>query len=115
MSTVACDRWADWSLVPLPMEAEGKVTVEMKREVLDDGKLGSMLVVYMLDRDGKNKRPVREITWAFEEFGIEGGEGGNEEEEECWLGVYAAKPTPDSDNAERELMVTFEELTVQTT
>ena len=37
VSTVACDRWADWSLLPLPTATSGgtSVTVEMEREVLE--------------------------------------------------------------------------------
>lgn len=35
VSTVACDRWADWSLAPLPEASSGKVTVELTRDVRD--------------------------------------------------------------------------------
>ena len=106
MSAVACDRWADWSLTPLPTSAGGKVTVEMEREVVD-GRLGSTLVIYMVE--GELKRPIREVTWVFEGVGEE-DEGGPS----VWVGLYAAKPTKDEDDASRELRVLFEGLEIET-
>ena len=52
-STVSCDRWADWSL--LPLDGTG-LTVEMEREV-KDGKLTSTLWVYVVQ--GVERKPVR--------------------------------------------------------
>ncbi|MCJ1322648.1 hypothetical protein MMC15_007997 [Xylographa vitiligo] len=72
VSTVACDRWADWSLSPLPEGDTKGVTIGMEREVLD-GNATSVLVVYVIE--GYQKRHVREISWVFE--GVE------ESEKEC--------------------------------
>lgn len=101
VSTVACDRWADWSLWPLE---NVKVTVEMEREVVA-GKLTSTLWVYVVD--GERRRPVREVTWVFDE--VDDGKGGD-----CSVGVYAAKPTKDDDDGERELKVVFNGVTIET-
>ncbi|MCJ1263513.1 hypothetical protein MMC22_003383 [Lobaria immixta] len=101
VSTVACDRWADWSLWPLQ---GGKVTVEMEREVVD-GKRTSTLWIYMVD--GETRRPVREVTWVFD--GVDEGNGGD-----CWVGVYAAKPTKDEDDGSRQLKVIFNGIKIET-
>lgn len=101
VSTVACDRWADWSL--WPMEGEN-VTVEMEREVVAET-LTSTLWVYMVD--GEKRTPVREVTWVFD--GVDEGKEGD-----CWVGVYAAKPTKDDDDEKRTLEVTFNELRIET-
>ncbi|KAL2039507.1 hypothetical protein N7G274_007779 [Stereocaulon virgatum] len=105
VSTVACDRWADWSLLPLPNVSMGasSVTIGMEREVLD-GKKGSTLWVYILE--GVEKRAVREVTWVFGEEQDTVGD--------CWVGVYAAKPTKDEGKSERELDVQFGGLVVET-
>lgn len=50
----------------------------MEREVVD-GKRTSTLWVYLIE--GMERRPLKEVTWVFEE-----------EEGECWIGVYVAKP-----------------------
>lgn len=86
VSTVACDAWADWSLVqtgitPVPSASGSQgyeVTLEMERKAVDD-----TLWVYVID--GDKKVPVREVTWALSD---EDGEN------MCWLGVYAATPMP---------------------
>lgn len=97
MSVVAADEWADWSLVPLSgaNALQGQVTVEIEREREADGKFGSVLRVLMVE-DGGESTPVREITWAFH---------GVDEEEEMWVGVFAAKPTK---SKVKELLVRFE-------
>ncbi|KAK3168100.1 hypothetical protein OEA41_004546 [Lepraria neglecta] len=116
VSTVACDRWADWSLLPLPTATSRgtsggtSVTVGMEREVLE-GVGGSTLCVYVME--GVEKRVVREVTWVFEEVNGEGEEEG-ELDGECWVGVYAAKPTKDEGDGERELSVEFGGLVVET-
>lgn len=101
VSSVACDRWADWSLWPLE---GGKVTVEMEREFVA-GKPTSTLWVYVVD--GERRRPVREVTWVFD--GVDEGKEGD-----CWVGVYAAKPTRDEDDQERELKVVFNGVRIET-
>ena len=103
VSTVACDRWADWSLSPLPEGDTKGVTIGMEREVLD-GNATSVLVVYVIE--GYQKRHVREITWVFEDV--------EESEKECWVGVFVAKPTKDTNAEEANLEVLFEGLEIET-
>lgn len=79
------------------------MTVEMEREVVD-GKPTSTLWVYIVDGE---TRPVREVTWVFD--GVDGGKGGD-----CWVGVYAAKPTKDEDDESRQLKVIFNGITIET-
>lgn len=90
VSTVATDRWSDWS-VAAPVrgaeqgEAAGEVTVEARRE---GDELGSSLWVYQVvgggNRDGEEALvPLRECCWFFAEE-----EGGWEVE----VGAYAARP-----------------------
>ncbi|KAL8937604.1 MAG: hypothetical protein Q9216_004344 [Gyalolechia sp. 2 TL-2023] len=104
ISTVACDTWADWSLAPSP---SGKATVEMTREVLEDGEKTSPMWVHSVEvpSTGERRRALREISWAFEE--------GNSEDE-CEVGVYVAKPIADEIDPEKELEVRFEDLRVET-
>jgi regulation of enolase protein 1 (concanavalin A-like superfamily) len=87
VSTVAADRWADWSLVQVGIR-EGKVTLEIEREEKDD-----TLWIFVVDEEGK-RVPVREVTWVLSE----------PEERECWVGVYTAMPKADG----RDLEVKFE-------
>ena len=101
ISTVACDRWADWSLLPTVGTA---ATVELEREVVD-GKPTSTLWVYALE--GVERRPVREITWVFDSDSAPSND-------EAWIGVYAAKPTKDGDNDSRALEVSFSNFVVET-
>ena len=102
VSTVACDRWADWSLSPLPEGDATGVTMGMEREVLDE-EATSVLVVYVMD--GGKKRHVREITWVFEDA--------EESERECWVGVLGGKPTRDMDDKEANLEVLFKGLEIE--
>lgn len=88
---------ADWSLLPMTGD---EATVEMEREVVDE-KPTSTLWVYRIE--GAEKTPLREVTWVFER-----------EEGECWIGVYAAKPTRDADDGERALTVKFTGLEIET-
>lgn len=97
ISTVAADRWADWSLVPLANEGGNSVTVEMGREV--DGSLWVFVV------EGVERRAVREVTWVFEDVGGEG-----REDRECWVGAYAARPSGEGE----ALVVSFGHLLVET-
>jgi uncharacterized protein len=91
ISTVATDRWSDWSLRPMPSEGGVGATIEMCKE--KDGSLW----VYLLE--GVKRCPLREITWFSE------GDG----KEECWVGVYAAKPGGSGD-----LEVSFSHLMIET-
>jgi uncharacterized protein len=91
VSTVATDRWSDWSLRPMPSVGSSGAIIEMARE--EDGSLW----VYLLQ--GVKRSPLREVTWFFD------GDG----EEECWVGVYAAKPS-ETGNIE----VSFSNLVIET-
>lgn len=86
------------------------VTIEMEREVRE-GVRGSTLCVYVVE--GVEKRVVRKVTWVFEEVDGKGEEEG-ELGGECWIGVYAAKPTKDEGDGGRELSVEFGGLVVET-
>ncbi|KAH8820089.1 hypothetical protein F5884DRAFT_37563 [Xylogone sp. PMI_703] len=98
VSTVAADRWADWSLVAIDGEqAEKGVTIEFERRDKDD-----TLWAYVLGADGK-RQPLREVTWALAEFEEVG-------KLECWVGVYAAKPTADK---EEQFVVQFRDFEVE--
>lgn len=101
MSVVAADEWADWSLLPMPEvnETQGRMTVEMEREV-ENGRYGSVLRVLLVSNQG-DKMPIREITWAFHDL---------DEDEEMWVGIYAAKPTKDG---RQELEVKLEEFVIE--
>ncbi|PSN73681.1 hypothetical protein BS50DRAFT_569179 [Corynespora cassiicola Philippines] len=91
ISTVGCDSWADWSVVPVPGSGSGEerpgVELEARRE---KDVLGKSLWIYEIVRDGEGKeverRPLREVTWFFaEEEGWEVGVGG-----------YVARPNTDN-------------------
>ena len=85
VSTVAADRWADWSLLPLSHSGSGNmVTIEIAREEKGDT-LGPALWIYVIE--GVERRPIREVSWFFED-----ADGGPE----AWIGLYAAKPNPDT-------------------
>ncbi|KAJ5234304.1 uncharacterized protein N7469_003472 [Penicillium citrinum] len=72
LSAVAKDRFADWSLLPVP-SGGGAATLELVREK------DNSLWIYLVE--GVSKAPIREVTWVFEE-----------EVKETWVGVYAARP-----------------------
>jgi hypothetical protein len=81
---------------------QGQVTVETEREMEEDGKLGSALRVIMVEDNGQ-RTPVREVMSAFH---------GVRDEEEMWVGVFAAKPTK---SELTELLVGFEGVEIETT
>lgn len=74
--------------------------MEMEREVVE-GKKTCTLWVYIVK--GEERTPVRETTWVFEK-----------EEGECWVGVYAAKPTRDEADGEKMLVVKFDDVKIET-
>lgn len=86
ISTVGCDAWADWSVVPIPSftgnSSRPSATVEARRE---KDVLGKSLWVYWITKndDGtENRVPLREVNWFFAEEGWSVGIGG-----------YVARPT----------------------
>jgi regulation of enolase protein 1 (concanavalin A-like superfamily) len=105
VSTVGCDAWADWSIVPIPgfNGAAGErptATIEARRE---KDVLGKSLWVYWIVKgaDGEEERmPLREVNWFFTE----------ELEKEGWrigVGGYVARPT--KEGGEEELSAEFGE------
>lgn len=95
ISTVGCDAWADWSIVPLSDFAGNasrpSVTIEARRE---KDQLGKSLWVYQIVRDEEGKelerKPLREVNWVFAE-------------EEGWsvgIGGYTCRPTTEGGDAE---------------
>ena len=91
LSIVAKDRWADWSLLPVPSGGLA-ATLELVREADDS------LWIYLVE--GLQKSPLREVTWVFQEDNVQ----------ECWVGVYAARPSKEGE----ELPVNFGHLIVDT-
>jgi regulation of enolase protein 1 (concanavalin A-like superfamily) len=91
VSTVVADRWADWSLVQTGLKDGNEVTLEFERN-----KEEGTLWIYVVD--GDKKIPVREVTWILSEGG---------DDKECWVGVYAAKPTVSAVGTEQGLVVDF--------
>lgn len=74
LSAVAKDRWADWSLLPVPSGGSA-ATLEMSREPDDS------LWIYLVE--GDHRSPIREVTWVFSEENVQ----------ETWVGVYLARPS----------------------
>ena len=95
IAVVTADRWADWSLQPQSSDA---LTVEFERKTKDGGaRLTSTLLVYIAH--GDERRPVREVTWVFED-----------ESQDIWIGAYAARPCTSSESLE----VSFSNLIIDT-
>ncbi|KAL4754457.1 hypothetical protein BDW72DRAFT_127600 [Aspergillus terricola var. indicus] len=92
LSTVSKDRWADWSLLPVPSGGTG-ATLEVVREPDDS------LWIYLIQ--GVQKSPIREVTWVFAE----------EDVSDAWFGVYAARPS----SAGEDLVVNFASLIIEVT
>ncbi|CAL8576508.1 hypothetical protein XPA_002386 [Xanthoria parietina] len=103
VSAVACDRWADWSLLPLPSSDASEATIVMEREVdASTGEKTSTLWIRCQNPETGRWIPIREIAWGFEH-----------EEGEVQVGVYAAKPTEDQGDANAELKVEFKGLEIK--
>ncbi|KAK5636619.1 hypothetical protein RRF57_012331 [Xylaria bambusicola] len=66
LSTVGCDRWADWSISPLsrPVDPERGVTLEARREGDENGR-SIWIYQLVLDESGEvtERLPLREICW----------------------------------------------------
>ncbi|KAI9737057.1 MAG: hypothetical protein M1834_000647 [Cirrosporium novae-zelandiae] len=96
ISTVATDRWADWSLRP-PMQDDQNQSASATMEMVKEG---VSLWVYLID--GHQRLPIREVTWVFEDEASQN--------EECWIGVYAARPSKDPGTLE----VRFDDFHIET-
>ncbi|KAK3055174.1 hypothetical protein LTR09_003727 [Extremus antarcticus] len=97
LGVVGCDRFSDWSVCPLPIATATHATLEATR-------VGTTLWIYLVFNE--ERRPLREIKWAFLED--------REDKAEMWVGTYAAKPTPEEDDAEAGLEVVFRDLKLET-
>ncbi|KAK4145964.1 uncharacterized protein C8A04DRAFT_26125 [Dichotomopilus funicola] len=122
VSTVSCDRWADWSvadLVPGSSSADsvsstgkgketGWTTIQIEKD--KDGN-GTGVWVYRIVRVGgcegeETKVPLREICWVFGEEQLE--------EWEVEVSAMAARPEKNvSEGGEKELVVEFKGLEVK--
>ncbi len=66
LSTVACERYADWSVTPLPLPTAGDdakiwTTISVVKETDVHGT--SLWVYHILEND--EKVPLREIAWVY--------------------------------------------------
>ncbi|TDZ20885.1 Uncharacterized protein C8034_v006165 [Colletotrichum sidae] len=101
LSTVSCERWADWSITPLSALEETKavtVSIEKSYDVHGVG-----LWVYYVKQDG-TKEALREICWVY---------GDDDHTGKDWnvtVGALVARPAKD---ATGELKVQFEDFDVQ--
>lgn len=97
VSTVAKDRWADWSLRPVLEGAGNSATIEI--ENASDGSLW----VWLVASDAAETRwPLREVTWWADVA----------KDCEVWVGPYAAKPAPHGETD--DLVVNFDGLSIET-
>lgn len=97
LGVVGCDRFSDWSVCPLPIATATHAILEAVR-------VDTTLWIYLVFNE--ERRPLREIKWAFLED--------REHDAEMWVGPYAAKPTPEKDDAEAGLEVIFRDLKLET-
>ncbi|KAF7192346.1 hypothetical protein HII31_06378 [Pseudocercospora fuligena] len=98
IGVVGTDRFSDWSLSPMSQEHHQKATFKMLRD-------GTTLWIYAAQEGSEKLLPMREVKWAFME---------GREESEIWVGVYAAKPTPDEgEDEEKGIEVSFSGLEVE--
>ncbi|KAK3378887.1 hypothetical protein B0T24DRAFT_674724 [Lasiosphaeria ovina] len=91
LSTVACDRWADWSVGPLTTSsastgAKTWTTISVEREINENAtnENGSSWWVYQI-LEGGEKVALREICWVY-------GDGNDAENWELEVLAMAARP-----------------------
>ena len=104
LSTVACDRWADWSVTPLVVPSPGAAGAETWTTIAVEKAVdhhGTSLWAYHVREDGV-KVPLREVCWAY-------GDGDAETWELEVLGM-AARP---EQKAESSLEVALREWEVK--
>ncbi|TLD29118.1 hypothetical protein PspLS_04232 [Pyricularia sp. CBS 133598] len=93
VGTVACDRWADWSISPAAMKPDGKTvdaTILLQKEGDENG---ISLWVYSVGADGA-KTTLREVCWVFAD---------DIQDWELKVEAYAARPAKEVE----ELKVEF--------
>jgi uncharacterized protein len=78
LSTVACDRWADWSISPLikPVDPKHGITLEVVREGDEHGKSVWIYQLHLDEATGqvREKTPLREVCWIFADEDEKDGE-----------------------------------------
>ena len=79
LSTVGCDRWADWSIGPLskPVNSERGVTLEARREGDEHGRSIWIYQLVLDEATGEEveRLPLREVCWILADEEENGGEG----------------------------------------
>ncbi|KAJ4860544.1 hypothetical protein T069G_05532 [Trichoderma breve] len=105
LGVVATDILSDWSLSPITEKQTGnaKATILVERD-------GTDAWVYVLESQGKTRRALRQVTWAFNE---DDGQGLAKEIE---VGIYGAKPTEESGegHARDKIAVSFSGFSLKT-
>lgn len=96
---VGTDDYSDWSLAPMDPNLPFKATFSFQRR-------DNTLWVYAMQAGSEKLVPIRELKWAFAQHRLH---------EEIWVGVYAAKPTPDRLDAATGLPVLFSGLDLEQT
>ena len=115
VETVATSQWSDLALVQLGKEKNGKVTIQVEREVKKGKKMDS-LWVYVVDEETGRKTEVRQVTWWFSHDTLNQKIAKKTSDNRCLLvGVYAARPTvPVGEGREHEeLVVKYERFEVK--
>ncbi|KAI0862725.1 hypothetical protein F4860DRAFT_471593 [Xylaria cubensis] len=79
LSTVGCDRWADWSIGPLtkPVDPEQGLTLEARRESDENGKSVWIYRLILDESTGEEieRIALREVTWILADEDEDDGKG----------------------------------------
>ncbi|KAI5360977.1 hypothetical protein Slin14017_G091520 [Septoria linicola] len=98
LGIVGTDRFSDWSLAPMSQEYHQKARFKIEKKE-------NTLWIYAAQEGEEKMKPMREIKWAFME---------GRDEEDVWVGVYAAKPTADEgEDEEKGIEVSFSDLQIE--
>lgn len=112
VGTVVTSRWSDWSLVPLPESANGRVTILVERETKHGERVES-LWIYLLNEETGEKVGIREVTWWFR-HDLQDSSAEVDGKRLLLVGVYGARPqVPEGEGREKdELEVKLENFEV---
>lgn len=109
LSTVGCDRWADWSVSPLstPVDPARGLTLELAREGDEHGKSVWIYQLLVDEATGevREKIPLREICWIFADE--------NDKDGEEWVLDVSPLIARPAKTAKESLKVEFKEFKVQ--
>ena len=108
--SVATSQWSDAAIKPLGKEKDGKLMIQLERQMKEGKKLDSLLI-YIVDEETGRKEEIRWITWWFTDQKISKETSDNR----CLLiGVYAAWPTvPGEGREHEELVIKLEDFEVK--